>query len=115
MAIPKPEHPDVPDGFLAGFLMNFDVAISMFLSGAVVMFLTFNDNLSWKYDLAVPFLAGLVTAIPALLIALFFALFSLGLFVISIIVILLCLIIAEVGGLTVYVILATTKPRKENF
>jgi hypothetical protein len=115
MIIPKPEHPDVPDGFLAGFLMIADVAVAMFLSGAIAMFLTFKDISSWKYGLAVPFFSGMVASIPALLIAILFALFSLGLFFISLFVIFLCLIIAELGGISVYVILSAVTAFKKKF
>lgn len=113
MLLPRSDHPDVVQGWAAGFLLIIDVALSMFLSGAIAMFLTFNDNPSWKYDLAVPFCSGLIAAIPALLLALLFALFSPGMFVFSMIIILICLAIAELGGLTVYAVMATIKAWKE--
>jgi|AGTN01.1.fsa_nt_gi hypothetical protein len=105
MLLPRRDYTDIPDGFAAGFLLILNVAISMFFSGAIAIFLTYKDDSPLKYVLAVPLFSGLVTSIPALLIALVLALVSIGLFLISLIVILICLLIAEAGGLIVYIFL----------
>jgi hypothetical protein len=102
--VPKPAVPDVPDGFLAGFLMLISVVIAMFASGALAVLLAFKDITSFRYVLFIPLCSGLVTSIVPLLFALLFALFSLGLLVIALIAIAICLAISVIGGLVMYLL-----------
>lgn len=111
--VPSDPRHDVPEGFAAGFFMILAAAFSMFMAGALAMFLTFNNISSFKLALAIPLLSGLVAAVVPLLMVIILGLFSLGLFIIGLIVILICLLIAESGGLIVYGLLSLNRARKK--
>jgi hypothetical protein len=105
---PSPQ-PDVVEGWAAGFSMILAAALCMFVSGALAMFLTFDDVSSSRYALTVPLFSGLITVSVPLLIVFLLGLYALELLFIGLIVIALCLIIAELGGLIVYVLLSIRK------
>jgi hypothetical protein len=111
--VPSDPRHDVPEGFAAGFFMILAAAFSMFLAGALAMLLTFNNVSSLKYALAIPILSGLVASAVPLLIVILLGLFAFGLFIIGLIAIMICLLIAESGGLIVYGLLSLMRARKK--
>jgi hypothetical protein len=111
--VPSDPRHDVPEGFAAGFFMILAAAFSVFIAGALAIFLTFNDISSLKLAFIIPLLSGLVAAVVPLLMVIILGLFSLGLLIIGLAVIMISLLIAELGGLVVFMILSLMKALKK--
>lgn len=103
---PPSEHPDVVDGWAAGAFMLAGMLVAMFLSGAIAVFLAFNDLSSKKYAVYVSLGSGLITALLPLFIAIIFSFYAFGLFAICLGSILVSLLLSVAGGLSVYLLLS---------
>jgi hypothetical protein len=103
--MPANDHPDVVDGWAAGFLMITGAACSMFLSGAIAMMLSYKDISSALETISIPVFSGLITAIIPFLIIVLLGTYEIGLFYLGLMVIFICLLISLFGGLFTYIII----------
>jgi len=103
--MPASDHPDVVEGWAAGFLMITGAACSMFLSGAIAMMLSYKDISSSLEIISIPVFSGLIAAILPFLIIVLLGTYAIGLFYLGLIVLLVCLLISFTGGLLTYIII----------
>jgi hypothetical protein len=94
------------EGWPVGFLIIASAICSIFLSGAIVMMVSYTDISSRLEIILIPVFSGLITSIIPLLIAMLLGLRSIGLIYIGIIVLLVCLAISVLGGLLAYIVLS---------
>ena len=103
--MPASDHPDVVEGWAAGFLMIIGAACSMFLSGAIAMILSYKDISSSLEIITIPVFSGLITVIFPFMIVVILGLNAIGLFYLGLIVLFVCLLLSFLGGLLTYIII----------
>lgn len=108
---PPSEHPDVVEGWAAGVFILIAMAIALFISGALSVFLTFRDLSSLKYAIYVSICSGSIASLLSFLIALILATYAFGLFVLCFGTILASILLAVLGGLSTYFLLSFLRRR----
>lgn len=104
--IPTNDDPrNAGEGWPLGFLLIAGAVCSIFLSGAIVMMLSYKDISSRLEIILIPVFSGLITAIIPLLIAVLLGLRSIGFVYIGIIILFVCLVISVLGGLLMYMVI----------
>ena len=93
------------EGWPVGFLIIASAVCSIFLSGMIVMLLSYKDISSPLEIISIPIFSGLIASIIPLLIAMLLGLSSISLLYIDIIILFVCLVISFLGGLSMYLIL----------